>query len=96
MLVLVFTIPPPGASAQQPTANSPAPLVAATEVVKVDASVLDNQGNFVGGLSQGNFHVLDDGTPQPIVVFTPVEAPAQVLVKLNSFGSTPSRSISVK
>jgi Ca-activated chloride channel family protein len=52
--------------------------------VKVDASVLDNQGDFVGGLSQSNFHVLDDGSPQPIVVFTPVEAPAQVLVMVET------------
>jgi Ca-activated chloride channel family protein len=52
--------------------------------VKVDASVLDNQGNFVGGLSRSNFHVLDDGAAQPIVVFTPVEAPAQVLVMIET------------
>jgi Ca-activated chloride channel family protein len=84
VLVLAFAIFPPVASAQQPAANSPAPLVAATEIVKVDASVLDNQGNFVGGLSRSNFHVLDDGAAQPIVVFTPVEAPAQVLVMIET------------
>jgi Ca-activated chloride channel family protein len=58
--------------------------VAATEIVKVDASVLDNQGNFVGGLSQSNFRVLDDGSAQPIVAFTPVDAPAQVLVMIET------------
>jgi Ca-activated chloride channel homolog len=83
-LVLAFAISPRVGSAQQPAATSPAPLVAATEIVKVDASVLDNQGNFVGGLSQSNFHVLDDGSVQPIVVFTPVEAPAQVLVMIET------------
>jgi VWFA-related protein len=83
-LVLAFAISPRVGSAQQPAATSAAPLVAATEIVKVDASVLDNQGNFVGGLSQSNFHVLDDGSVQPIVVFTPVEAPAQVLVMIET------------
>src|SRR5208282_770179 len=48
--------------------------------VKVDVSVLDKRGNFVGGLEQKNFRVLDGETEQPIVFFTPVEAPAEVLV----------------
>jgi Ca-activated chloride channel homolog len=82
ILVLAFAIFPPVASAQQP--NSPAPLATATEIVKVDTSILDNQGNFVGGLSRRNFRVLDDGQAQPIVIFTPVEAPAQVLVMVET------------
>jgi len=52
--------------------------------VKVDASVLDNRGNFVGGLARGNFRILDSGTEQPIEFFTPVEAPAQVLVMIET------------
>jgi Ca-activated chloride channel homolog len=60
------------------------PLQAATEIVKVDASVLDKRGDFVGGLGRANFRVLDNGAEQPIAFFTPVEAPAQILVMLET------------
>jgi Ca-activated chloride channel family protein len=52
--------------------------------VKVDASVLDNRGNFVGGLARSSFRILDDGAEQPIAFFTPVEAPAQILVMIET------------
>jgi Ca-activated chloride channel homolog len=52
--------------------------------VKVDASVLDDRGNFVGGLMQNNFRILDNGAEQPIAFFTPVEAPAQILVMIET------------
>jgi len=55
-----------------------------TEIVKIDASVLDRQSNFVAGLAQNRFRVLDNGIEQPIVFFAPVEAPAQVLVMLET------------
>jgi VWFA-related protein len=48
--------------------------------VKVDVSVLDKHGDFVAGLQQGNFRVRDGETDQPIVYFSPVEAPAAILV----------------
>ena len=43
-------------------------------------SVLDKGGNFIGGLAQKDFRILDGGVSQPIVYFSPVDAPAQVLV----------------
>lgn len=46
----------------------------------MDISVLDKGGNFIGELSQKDFRILDGGVAQPIVFFTPVDAPAQVLV----------------
>ena len=52
--------------------------------MKVDASVLDNQGNFVGGLARTNFRILDNSAEQPIAFFTPVEAPAQILVMIET------------
>lgn len=52
--------------------------------MKVDASVLNKHGNFVSGLTQSNFRVLDDGAEQPIAFFAPVEAPAQVLVMIET------------
>jgi VWFA-related protein len=37
--------------------------------VTVDVSVLDNRGNFIPGIPQGNFRILEDGVPQPITSF---------------------------
>jgi VWFA-related protein len=50
----------------------------------VEASVLDRQGEFAGGLAQKDFRVLDDGAEQPIVFFAPVEAPAQIVVMIET------------
>jgi Ca-activated chloride channel homolog len=70
--------------AQDSGAPAPQPLEATTEFVKVDASVLDHRGNFVVGLVRSNFRVLDNGAEQPIAFFTPVEAPAQILVMIET------------
>jgi len=56
------------------------PIRTTSELVKVDVSVLDKHGNFVGGLEQKNFRIRDGEAEQPIVFFAPVEAPAEVLV----------------
>ena len=47
-------------------------------------SVLNRHGEFVSGLAQKQFRVLDDDTEQPVAFFAPVEAPAQVLVLLET------------
>ena len=60
------------------------PLEAKTELVKLDVTVLDDSGNFVGGLTQDKFHVLDNGAERPLLFFTPVEAPARVVVMLET------------
>jgi len=67
-------------------ANPPAqnPLKSTTELVKIETSVIDKRGDFVGGLAQNAFRVVDSGVEQPIVFFAPVEAPAQVLVMLET------------
>ena len=50
------------------------------DLVNVEVTVTDAQGNFVGNLARENFRVLDEGVPQPLTHFASVEAPAQVLV----------------
>ncbi|MGA8145007.1 MAG: VWA domain-containing protein [Candidatus Acidiferrales bacterium] len=74
----------PRLCAQESSQPPQAGIKATTEIVKVDASVLDRHGNFVGGLAQPRFRVLDDGVVQPVVFFAPVESPAQVLVLLET------------
>ena len=72
--------------AARKTQDTPAqhPLEAKTELVKLDVSVLDQQGNFVSGLARESFRVLDNGAERPIVFFAPVETPARVVVVLET------------
>jgi Ca-activated chloride channel family protein len=74
----------PGCQAQELNPPAAQPLRTSAEIVKVDVSILDRRGDFVGGLSQNQFRVLDRGAEQPIVAFAPVEAPAQVLVMIET------------
>lgn len=46
----------------------------------MDISITDKRGNFLAGLEQKNFRVFDDSEERPIIFFAPVEAPAQILV----------------
>jgi Ca-activated chloride channel homolog len=60
------------------------PLQAKTELVKLDVTVLDTQGDFVDGLEQKSFRVLDNGIERPIVFFAPVTSPAKIVVILET------------
>lgn len=82
--LLVATATASIAAAQGAAAPLQQPLRTTADLVKLDVSVLDRHGNFVGGLSQDQFRVLDGGLEQPIVAFAPVEAPAQVLVMVET------------
>ncbi len=70
--------PLPGARERVPLA--PAPLQSRTELVKLDVSVMDQHGQFVASLQPANLRVLDNGISQPIVIFDPVDTPADILV----------------
>ncbi len=70
--------------AQTPSPALQQPIQARAELVKVDASVVDSHGNFVGGLKQDNFRVLDNGVEQPLVFFAPIDAPARILVMIET------------
>lgn len=77
-------LPLPSAHAQQAASPAQTQLRTGADLVKVDVSVLDKHANFIGGLSRGEFRILDRGAEQPIVAFAPVEAPAQVLVMIET------------
>jgi len=66
------------AQGQPPEAPQP-PVTFRAEVnyVEVDARVFDAQGQFVAGLSEGDFEVLEDGTPQKVTVFSLVNIPVE-------------------
>lgn len=48
---------------------------AGIDVVQVDVSVLDRNRRPIRGLTANDFTVLEDGVPQPIVAFAPVDVP---------------------
>lgn len=70
--------------AQKSASVQTPPLRSATDLVKLDTSVLDQSGKFVAGLTVRDFRVLDNGIEQPVVFFSPVQTPAQILVMLET------------
>jgi VWFA-related protein len=83
VLSALFSLPWLAWAQEQPQQAIPSvqtPIRTSTELVKVDVSVLDKHGDFVAGLKQGNFRIRDCEADQPIVFFSPVEAPAAILV----------------
>jgi Ca-activated chloride channel homolog len=69
---------------QSPASASQHPLQVTTEIVKLDASVIDERGELVNGLQPKNFRILDAGTEQPIAFFAPTDSPAQILVMIET------------
>ncbi len=59
-------------------------LQTTADLVKVEVSVADKRGNFLADLTQDNFRILDNGAKQPVVFFTPVETPAEILVMIET------------
>jgi VWFA-related protein len=71
--VLLSSVPPGGTgSAQAPQPQQPV-FRAGIDVVQVDVSVLDRLRRPVRGLEASEFTVLEDGVPQSIVAFVPIE-----------------------
>ena len=69
---------------QQPASNVQQPLQVTTEMVQVGVSVLGANGDFVSGLQRKNFRVLDAGNERPLVFFASTDAPAQILVMVET------------
>ncbi|MFZ3217898.1 MAG: VWA domain-containing protein [Candidatus Acidiferrales bacterium] len=83
-ILVVCLLIPRSSLAQQPLGAAPQPLQVTTEVVQIDVSVLAAHGNFVSGLERKDFRVLDGGVEQPLVFFAPTDAPAQILVMVET------------
>lgn len=70
--------PPPPVAAKPPKPPEDVPgysLSVNVPVVSVDAIVLSKDGQFIPGLKQDNFRVLEDGVPQQITSFGRTQAP---------------------
>lgn len=79
-LLCILSAAAPCAAAQEPSPGPPGRIAVRVDLVNLEVTVTDAQGNFVSDLKRENFRVLDEGVEQPLTHFTPVEAPAQVLV----------------
>jgi VWFA-related protein len=83
-IIFCFVVIPATAVAQQAAGNVQRPLQVTTEMVQVGVSVLAAGGDFVSGLQRKNFRVLDAGSEQSLVFFAPTDAPAQILVMVET------------
>ena len=70
--------------AQDSALPNQSPLRATTKLVKIDTGVVDKSGTFVSGLTRENFRVFDNNDERPITVFVPTDAPAQMLVMIET------------
>jgi len=59
--------------------------------LSLDVAVFDSQGNPVTNLNRSDFEILEDGTPQTIRKFNPVDTPYSILLLLGCGDSTRNR-----
>ncbi len=62
-----------------------------TDLVVINATVIDKAGNFVKGLKRSDFQILEDGVPQKISIFSAEETPFAAAILLDTSGSMESR-----
>jgi Ca-activated chloride channel family protein len=60
------------------------PIQARTDIVRIVVSVMNPSGDFIGGLSQKDFCVLDQGAEKPVLSFAPDDAPAKIVVMIET------------
>ena len=68
------------APAQEPVPVPGQTVHLTVERVNVGVIVTDAKGKFLEGLPRESFQILDNGVPQPVTDFAPIEAPGQVLM----------------
>jgi Ca-activated chloride channel homolog len=78
-LLAFFSVSASRASQENSSGAQPS-IESASDLVAVDVSVLDSKGDFYGGLERNDFRVLDNGVQKPLLFFTPVDAPAHVVI----------------
>lgn len=61
------------------------------DMVRLPVTIVDKAGNFVPGLAQDNFRVLENNTPQKISAFTHADLPISVGLVIDNSGSMRSK-----
>ena len=82
-------------SQQQPQSGDPQSFKFRTgvELINVNATVTDQTGRFVSGLSKDDFHVFDDEQQQPITHFSAERVPVSLGIVLDTSGSMDGEKI---
>jgi VWFA-related protein len=62
-----------------------------TDLVVLNATVLDKDGRFVPGLKRTDFHIFEDGAEQKLASFTAEETPFAAAILLDTSGSMETR-----
>jgi len=78
---------------QPPSQKDPFTFHTGVELVNVTATVTDNSGRFVGGLTQDDFRVFDDGRQQPISHFSAERVPVSIGIVIDTSGSMAGEKI---
>jgi VWFA-related protein len=68
---------PAGQTPAQPPASQTPTFKVQVDFVEVDAIVTDARGNYVHELKKEDFQIFEDGKPQPITNFAPVDIPIE-------------------
>ena len=75
---------PPQQAPQEPTSFK---FRTGVELINVNATVTDQSGRFVSGLTRDDFHVFDDEAMQPITHFSAERVPVSLGIVLDTSGS---------
>lgn len=78
-LVCGGTLASPSQQSQPPSSGAPV-IQVRTDLVRVPVSVTGKNSALIGDLQDSNFRILEDGHPVPVKFFADAEAPAQVMV----------------
>lgn len=76
-----------------PAPDPPFRFEGRVDLVNVSVTVVDREGRFVPGLTQGDFTVYEDGRPQPITYFSAERVPVSLGVVLDTSGSMAGEKI---
>jgi Ca-activated chloride channel family protein len=90
-LVVPGSSPTPGSPTQAPQQQDEEVVRVSTELVVLNATVLDKNGKFVSGLKRTDFQVLEDGREQKISAFSAEDTPFAAAIVLDTSGSMESR-----
>jgi Ca-activated chloride channel homolog len=84
-------VPRPAGAGPPPPDQDDDVVRVSTELVVLNATVLDKDGKFVSGLKRSDFQVFEDGAEQKLAGFTAEETPFAAAILLDTSGSMETR-----